>query len=787
MFEFLFKYRPVVFERGDFSFALPSWAFVVTLIALGLLVVFALQYRSVGPMLGRRDRWMLSALRFVTFSVLAFILFRPVLLVSTVVPRRNYVAVLVDDSRSMRVADENGFTRAQRAIELFGGGPADSVAGVADASVGSDAGEVRRALEDRFRVRMYGFDADATRTGAAEQLTFGGDRTSLGTALARVQQEMSGLPLSGIVVVTDGADNADVPLSESLLELQAARLPVYTVGLGEERITPDLEVRRIELPRRALEGTTLVADVILSHSGLAGRTVRVDVEDDGRIVGTRDIELGPDGEVPVQIQFTLEDSGPRTVRVAVAPIEGEAVTENNERRALLEVADARRKVLYFEGSPRPELKFLRRAVADDENLQVVTLLRTADEKFLRLGVDGPTELEEGFPTTREELFGYAGLILGSVEASFFTHDQLQMMADFVGQRGGGLLVLGGDRAFAEGGYGGTPLADALPVVLDAAGEPAVVEVLPELTPAGRRHPAMRIAGDEGSSAELWAALPPLTSVNRVTRVKPGAVTLLDARPVDGSDARVLLAHQRYGRGTAIALAVQDSWLWQMHADIPVEDQTHETFWRQLIRWLVHDAPDRARLDLGENAASPGEPLTIRAEIEDERFLRVNGARVTATVTTPSGATVDVPLEWTVERDGEYEGRYVPEEPGLYQVALDARPAGGRPAATGGEAGATLGTPGDSIVGGGFFRAGPAEREAYGAGRRTELLRRVAEETGGRFYTADEAGVLPEEIQYTESGDTLYEERPLWDLPILFLLLGITLSAEWAYRRRKDLA
>ena len=811
MFEFLFKYRPVVFERGDLSLAAPWWGVVLAFLAVGAVVWFALQYRRMGPTVEVRDRWVLMGMRAAALGVLAFLLMRPVLLVSTVVPRRNFVAVLMDDSRSMRVADEDGETRAQRVLDLFGGAddagpdestPRDAAADPRAADPGAEGsaamdpaaasgpltqggeGTLREALEDRFRLRMYGFDADADRIDGAEALGFAGPRTNLAAALTRVQQEMAGLPLSGIVIVSDGADNDDEttpPLSEALLTARAAGLPVYTIGVGSERIEPDIEVRRVEVPRAALEGTTIVADVIISHAGLAGRTVRLDVEDEGRIVATHDLTLGPDGEEPVQVQFTLEESGPRAVRFSVDPMEGEALTGNNERQVLVEIGDTRRKILYFEGSPRPENKFVRRAVTDDENIHVVTLLRTADEKFLRLDVDGPGELAGGFPDTREELYEYDGLILGSVEASFFTHDQLQMMADFVGQRGGGLLVLGGRRSLGEGGYAGTPLADALPIVLPVTGEPDVLEVLAELTPAGRRHAAMRIEETADASAERWSELPPLTSVNRVFEAKPGAVTLLRAVPIEG-EPQVLLAHQRYGRGTSIAFTAQDSWLWQMHADIPLEDQTHETLWRQLLRWLVHDTPGRARLDLGDDVAPMTEPVRIRAEVEDERYLRVNGADVVATVTGPSGIPSEVRLDWTVERDGEYEGRFVPEEPGLHRVSVRAAPRGASMAAADASALAS-----EIVEGEGFFQAGTPQIEQFGAGRRTELLQRIADETGGRFYTADEAQVLADEIRYTESGDTVYEERSLWDMPVLFLLLAGLLGGEWAYRRRKDLA
>ena len=115
---------------------------------------------------------------------------------------------------------------------------------------------------------------------------------------------------------------------------------------------------------------------------------------------------------------------------------------------------------------------MRRAVEGDKNLQLVCLQRTSQNKFLRLDVDDAEELAGGFPKTREELFRYRGIVLGSVEASFFTADQLRMIAEFVSQRGGGLLALGGRHSFAEGGYGQTPLADVLPVVLEEKGDGA---------------------------------------------------------------------------------------------------------------------------------------------------------------------------------------------------------------------------------------------------------------------------------------------------------------------------
>ena len=193
-----------------------------------------------------------------------------------------------------------------------------------------------------------------------------------------------------------------------------------------------------------LLGSAVVVDVVVSQRGYEGRTVMLEVEDESRMLARQEVELGRDGEPAVaRVRFSADRPGPRRLVFRLPPSEGERVAGNNRREVLMEVREAREKILYFEGEPRFEVKFLRRAIKDDENLQVVVLQRTAQDKFLRLDVDGPDELAGGFPRSRAELFRYRGLILGSVEAGFFTHDQLLMIQDFVSQRGGGLLVLGG--------------------------------------------------------------------------------------------------------------------------------------------------------------------------------------------------------------------------------------------------------------------------------------------------------------------------------------------------------
>jgi uncharacterized membrane protein len=757
LFEILFKYRPFVFQKGRLSLASGSVA-TVAVVAVLVVAVALLSYWRIRGRMPRAERVLLMGLRAGALLLVALCLLRPTLVVSGVAPQQSFVAVLFDDSMSQSLADEDTVPRGEHVKKAF-----------------AEEGPLMQALRARFKLRTFRFSSRAERLDRMGDLRFVGRGTDLAAALQEVSGELRGVPLSGLVLVTDGADNAAAGLSETLLGLKARGVPVFTVGVGRERFDRDLDVGRVEAPRSVLQGTSFVAALRVAQRGYAGQRARLLVEDAGRVIHTQDVELPRDGgDEVVRAHVTVKDAGPRLLRFRVGPLEGERVVENNQQDVLVQVRDEREKILYFEGETRFEPAFIRRSVADDRNLQVVALLRTAKDKFLRLGLDDPEELAAGFPKTREELFRYRGLMLGSVEASAFTGDQLRMMADFVSERGGGLLVLGGAHALAEGGYGGTALAEALPVVLDPTvapdGPSAFATVHVELTPAGAVHGATQLAATEDDSAKRWRTLPAVSTVNPIHRTRPGAATLLLGRPDGRGEPQVVLAHQRYGRGKAVALTIQDSWLWQMDAEIPVEDMTHETLWRQLLRWLVSGVDGPVAASAVDDRVSPGGSLVLRAEVRDETHVALNDAQVVAHVKAPSGEVHDVRMEWTLDKDGEYRASLPATEPGLYEARVDAR-----------RAGKELGS--DMV----FARVAELDTEFHEAEMRPALLRRIADETGGRFYPLDAAKGLPEDLTYSGAGAAVVERKDLWDMPVLFLALVGLISTEWGYRKWRGLA
>jgi uncharacterized membrane protein len=755
LFRSFFELSPVVFTQGEFRFAASTGSYVA---AAAVAVAAALTIWAYRTGHGRpAQRMTLAAIRLAILAIILVCMFRPLLVVRAAVPQQNFLGVLLDDSRSMQIADVNGQPRASFVKGEFGAG---------------DRG-ILKALSERFTVRTFRFSSAATRTTQESDLTFGGSQSRLGAALSGVRQELAGLPVAGLVMVSDGADTADAALGEAILGLKAEGLPVFTVGVGRETLSKDIQVGRVVTPKTALKGTTLMVDVVLSQSGYDGQKVTLDVEDEGTLVSTQQVSL-PNAGTPasIPVRFTVNEAGPRVLRFRVSPQPGELVTENNAREALIDVRDRKEKILYFEGEPRYEYKFIRRAIPEGDNLIVTSLIRTADNKYMRQGVDGPDELIAAFPKTREELFAYRSLVIGSLEAAALTGDQLKMIAEFVDRRGGGLLMLGGPRAFAEGGWTGTAVADVLPVVLDRSkvqpkGTVARVSIKP--TRAGAATAVTQLGATEEASTERWNTLPAVTAVNRVDAVKPGATVLLMGTDESRAE-RPMLIFQRYGRGKTFAFLPQDSWNWQMDASIAVDDLTHENFWRQLLRWLVDGVPDQVEPALTTERVEPGEGATLTANVVDPSFVELNDASVMATVTAPDGTISDVPMSWDGEHPGQYQATVPTRAPGWYEAKIDATRAGK--------------SVGSAVT---HFRAAPGDAEYFDATMHAGTLRRIADETGGRFYEASNTATLADDLRYTGRGVTTVEEHELWHMPIVLLLLVGLLCAEWGYRRVVGLA
>lgn len=755
MFELLFKYPASIFHKGHFVLLTP-WP--LWLLGVGILAAAGLLFWHV-----RRNHGMLSGARPIAIwlletaliALLLFLLWHPALSVATLRPQQNVVAVLVDDSRSMSIADESG-TRLARAQSLLNGG-------------------LLKSLGDRFQVRLYKFGTDAQRIQKSLEIAGTAPATRIGNTLDRVMAESSSLPLGAIVLLTDGADNAGGIDLDTVAAIRRQRIPIHTVGLGREHPERDVEVVDALLAARALPQSRLTATVTLQSYGLSGNKARLSVRDAGKVLASQDVALKGDGALQTEaITFNVGQAGPKTLEIGVDPVSGEENTLNNKISRVVNVQARKPRILYFDGEPQWEYKFVRRAMDDNPEIVVFSMERTTQNKIYRQPCpaggcpDGfkhdEKELEDGFPSKAEDLFAFQGLMLADVEAGYFTPAQQQLIHDFVDRRGGGLLFLGGRASLSDGGYASSSLSDLVPTKLPANKSTFHRDFSKvELAAAGRENILTRLDDNPERNVQRWKEIPMVADYQEVGEPKPGATTLLSVTPQSRS-AMPLLVTEPYGRGRTAVFATSGSWRWKMW--MAHEDKTHATFWQQMFRYLVTDAPSQVTATTPKTVLADDTRVPIRVEVRDKEYKPLSTARVQARFLAPDGSSATLELSPRPLEEGVYTGEWTAEKPGSYVVEMLA-----------GEEQQEVGR--DVLA----FRREDGVAENFHTGQNRELLQKLSDQTGGKYYTSADASKLPNEISYSEAGITSRETRDLWDMPVIFLLaLGIRAS-EWTLRRK----
>ena len=737
MFELLFKYPQDLYARSELVYAggWPSWlpgALIV--IALAAIVGFLWQRRQTTP------AWLLAStavLQFAMVLLVIWVLSLPTLETEELREGENTIAVALDTSESMALGP--GQTRLEDGRQL-----AEQAISAAD--------------ELEFAVRRYEFDAAAREVDNYTNSEPTGSGTALGSALSRVLEEARQSPLAGVIVVSDGADTSGGLSTTALAELGSFGVPVYGAVVGRSEIPEDLELSSVTVPPRTLPDSTVTARVAVRHDGPVSARLRV--FDMGELLASVPVELSGDASgSTIDVDLELTDAGPHELEFSLAT-DGDPEPRNNSRRRLVEVTEANYRALYFEGEPRWEYKFMRRAL-DGGTLSLETLLRVSPNKYYRQGIESPEDLADGFPTTRDELFSYDALIIGSVEAATLTPAQHALIRDFVAERGGSLLMLGGRNGLGNGGWAQTAVADALPVRLPGAESDSFrrIQAPVSLTPAGMDAQMLRFSADGEENLRLWSELPAVADYQFTGDSKPAAVTLANVDTDAGPSP--LLVTQTFGRGHSYLLATGGTWRWQM--SLPVEDERHEVFWRQLLRTLVAAAAAPTSLVA---TTTPGTGIELRAEFRDDSFAPIAGVTVSAAVANDDGDSVSVELDPSPGEPGVYTGRVDPGRSGtFYAEALAVR---GEEVAASARA---------SVV----YESGQAEHFGIRSNRAT--LERIAAATGGAMLEADNLGVLPDLLRFSNAGITEIEARPIWDMPAAFLLLLLLKASEWLLRRR----
>ncbi|MDY0067410.1 MAG: hypothetical protein RBS02_13600 [Steroidobacteraceae bacterium] len=742
MFELLFTHPAWAYRSGAFAFASawPRWTLAGAVVFGVALVALTLSRRRE---LGWRKLLALGALQ-ATFVALALaLLWRPVLNVERVRDRENILAIALDASASMGYG-EDGRSRTAQAVAALQSGPLGRMA-------------------ETFEVRLFGFSQAAHAVDSLDALAPEGSQTRIGEVLTQVLQSAGSAPLAGVVLVSDGAENGGTLDEERLAQIASFGVPVHTVGVGPETSAGDLELERADVPGSAPPGARVPAQISVRHDGAAATRVRV--YDRETLIAARELQLPAEASLTtVTLDLPPLSAGAHQLRFSLDPLEGERNTINNTRLRVLDAPAARRHILYLEGEPRWEYKFLRRAAERERALRIASVVRTTPNKHYRQGVMSPAELIDGFPAAAEELYAYDAVIIGSYEAATLRPAQHELLRDFVDKRGGSLLMLAGRQGLAAGGWGRSALAQTLPVQLPEDENARFVQRVAHAQPTvyGLESAIAKLDDDPRRNAERWANLPQLADWQTLGRLKPGAVVLLEA--ASGPKREPLLVWQHYGRGAAFVLGSASTLRWQMR--MPPEDLSHETFWRQLLYAMTSLAPQRATLASERIVYDDERSVVLQAQLRDERFEPIDDAHVELHVAPER----DPAFLQTMQSSGRGDGRYTAvidaASTGLYRIDMRAR----RGAEDVGAAIAHV-----------LRNDGVAEH--FGVRQHRDVLERIAAVSGGRYWSLDELDSLAAAIPYSRAGVVERQTLDLWNLPIVFLMLLALKLAEWLLRLR----
>jgi len=388
--------------------------------------------------------------------------------------------------------------------------------------------------------------------------------------------------------------------------------------------------------------------------------------------------------------------------------------------------------------------------------------------LIRLNTLDEAELRDGFPKSRETLYQYHAVVLDDLEAEFFTHEQMALIRRFVSERGGGFLMLGGQESFRQGKYPRTPIEELLPVYLDRAPDSKPGEELRlELTREGWLQPWARLRKNESDEADRVRGMPGFRSINRVRSIKPGASELAQVSDAAGHKYPALVA-QRFGQGRSAALLIGDLWRWGLRQD--PEDRDIEKAWRQTIRWLLSDVPERIELRTEPNLRNSTELVRLAVHVRSAAFEPMDNAGVVVTVRPPDGSAIRLEASPSLTEAGLYEAEYAARQPGAYRAE----------ARVSDERGVELGK---SETG---WTADPAAIEFQSLRPNHRLLEELARKTGGAMVPMHELESFVTGLPNRKAPITEQWAYPLWHRFTVFML-GITcLVLEWGLRRWRGL-
>jgi len=798
MFEFLFNHSLDVFRQSTWLFA-RDWSVWVLCIAIVIAlpaIFFSLRSRQTQLRDAPASLLAVTFFQWIALSTLLVMLWQPILEVSSTAPEDNAISVLVDNSASMWVLDDDtaldtSNDKTSVSSTLVGEKP-PSQSPLGRVLEAFSSGSVIETLEQQFTLRFAQFaqQEDAAGIGSnnsgavtviesLQDLSSAGARTPLLPELSKEMRSAGERSPAGIVLVTDGGHNTRPVDNAWWQSVSALNVPVFVVASGDESLPGDVELAEVDIPGELIPGASVPVTLSLIYdlpeeiegAGVAAKTVvrmfsgenLLLVEDVNlpanrkRITHTSWLDLPEQNllELRVELSDTLSVSDGRRFK--------DRRIANNTRQRVLPLAGKPRRILYIEGEPRWEFKFMRRALSSVSGLELVSLLRTSPNKLYRQGVKDASELQDGFPVTREALFAYDALIIGSLEAAYLSPEQQRNIQDFVRVRGGTLLMLAGKNGLADGGWARSPVAQALPAGLDGT-LPSFTRERLFVTPTllGKQTEWLALATPQNDDGQAWDGLPEVADFQRLGDIKPGASVLLQTTGKASESSQPVLLWQRYGRGKSYVLATSGTWRWQM--GLPAADQRHEAFWQGFMGELVAGVLTRLSVTTDRFEYFDSSTARVTVDTRSAEFQSDSLTTPIVKISHPDGTERSVAMQYDPSIAGRLFADVDVQDVGTYRIET------------------SLESDSD-ISSTRWFTRENNRAEDFGVRRNDVLLQRLANATGGAVLELDEIDRLPELLSTGGSLLVRRSELPLWNMPVLFLLILVCKLMEWLMRWR----
>ncbi|MBN1974992.1 MAG: hypothetical protein JW787_15230 [Sedimentisphaerales bacterium] len=786
---------------ASITFPANPWIWMSLCILAVLFVLLIWTYRratAIRP--GNKAAFLLKLLGIL---ILMFCMIEPLWSGRRAKPGANLFVVAADNSSGMNILDKD--TDKPRS---------DTLRKVLD----TNDSKWLDTLADYFQVRRYIFDSRLKRTSDFSEMAFDGRASSIGTTLRTIANRYSSRPLAGIILLSDGnaTDMLNQPFDLSNIP------PVYPVVIGSSKTQKDISLSNVSVSQSSFEDAPVTIQADIDTSGYAGKTIAIDLLDkSGKLVERKTENIGrAEQKKVVDFRLKPDENGVLFYNIEVKEktdsenasqpdVSSEATMVNNRQTFAVDRGGGPYRILYVTGRPNWEYKFLRRAVAEDEQIRLTALVRVAkrEPKFNWIGHTGENtnplyrgfgneedetaeqydqpvlirlyppdeeedELREGFPISEEGLYAFHAIILDDVESEFFTTVQMTLIRKFVAERGGGFMMFGGKESFQQGNFVNSAIGQILPVYLDKLPDrPASGQMHIDLSKEGWLLPWARLRDNELDEKRRLSEMPAFKVLNRLASVKPGAsvVAYIGNEYAQQFPAVVV---QRFGNGRTAALTIGDIWRWGMK-----ESELHndmDKFWRQSMRWLVADVPERITLQAEEKADQVNQPVVLRAGVRDKDFEPMDNVSVSIEVCEPQGDRTMLKVEPVLNETGMFEATYIPRINGGYLAKAIVKDK-------------------DETEIGNAETGWASELDAMefkSIKTNRPLLEKIARQTGGKVIEIKDLDSFVRDLPKRDVPVSETWTRPLWDMPwvsqVVFLLVLLCFVGEWALRRWKGI-